>query len=97
METGFELSSTGSIVVSNFFVMAKLGKLNLQIHIKGIEGESLRSFSEGQSVSLIRPFSENGNLTPIDAQKMRSSGNGIRPPLKPSCLRMRTWCQILDT
>ena len=97
VETGLELSSTGSIVVSNLFVMAKLGKLDLQIHIKGIEGESLRSFSEGQSISLIRLFSENGNLTPIDAQKMRHSGNGIRPPLKPSCLRMRMWRQILDT
>ena len=91
VETGFELSSTGSIVVSNLFVMAKPGKLNLQICIKGIEGESLRSFSEGQSVSLIHPFLENGNLTPIDAQKMCSSGNGIRPPLKPTRLRKRTW------
>ena len=97
VETGLELSSTGSIVVNNLFVMAKLGKLDLQIRIKGIEGESLRSFSEGQSVSLIRPFFEDGNLTPIDAQKTRSSGNGSRPPLTPSRLRMRTWLQIPDT
>ena len=96
VETGLELSSTGSIVVSNLFVMAKLGQLDLQIRIKGIEGESLRSFSEGQSVSLICSFSENGNLMPIDAQKTCSSGNGIRSPLKPSCLSKRTWSQIPD-
>ena len=70
---GLELSSSGSIVVCNLLVMAKLGKLDLQIRIKGIEGESLRSFSEGKSVSLISPFSEYGNMTPIDAQKTCSS------------------------
>ena len=97
VETGFELSSLGSIVVSNLLVMAKLGKLDLQICIKGIKGESLRSFSEGKDVSFICLFSENGYFMPIDAQKMHSSGNGIGPPLKPSRLRMRTWHQIPDT
>ena len=94
---GLELSSSGNIVVCNLLIMAKLSKLDLQIRIKGIEGESLRSFSESKGVSLISPFSKNGNLTPIDAQKMRSFGNGIGPPFNLALLRMRTWLQISDT
>ena len=50
---GLEFSSLGNIVVSNLLVMVKLGKLNLQICIKGVEGESLRSFFEGKGVSFI--------------------------------------------
>ena len=40
MEVGLELSSLGNIVVSNLLVMEKIGKMDLQIHIKGIEGAS---------------------------------------------------------
>ena len=66
VKADLELSSLGSIVVYNLLIMEKLGKLDLHIRIKGIEGESLISFFEGKSVSLISPFSEYGYLTPID-------------------------------
>ena len=97
VEMGFDLGSLGSIVVSNLLVMAMLGKLNLQIHIKEIKGESLKSFSEVKGVSFIWPFSKYGQLTPIDAQEPCISSNGIIPPLNPSLLRMWTWLQIPDT
>ncbi len=67
VEIGLDLSSTGSIVVSNFLVMVKLGKVNLQIHIKGVEGESLRGFFEGEFIGFIRAFPKNCQLAPIDA------------------------------
>lgn len=58
VDTGIDLGSSDSIVVNNLLVMVKLGKLNLLIHMKGVEGESLRGFFEGKGVGLIKTFFE---------------------------------------
>ena len=83
--------------IDNLFVMENFGKLDLQIHIKGIEGKSFKGFSESQSSGLVRAFPENCQLSTIDAQRASSSRNSIIPPLYPPILRMQTWLQILDT
>ena len=46
IEASFELDPSSSIIIYNLFLMTKLGKLNLQINIKRVKGESFRSFFE---------------------------------------------------
>ena len=97
VKASLDLGFASNIVISNLFVMANFSKLDLQIHIKGIEGKSFRGFFENQSSGLIRAFPENCQLFAKDAQKASSSGNSIIPPLYPSNMRMRTWRKIPDT
>ena len=97
MKASLDLGSVSCIIINNLFVMVNFGKLDLQIHIKGIEGKSFRGFLESQSSDLIRVFPKNYQLLAIDAQKVSSSRNSIIPPLNPTNMRMRTWLKISNT
>ena len=55
MEVIFDLGPLTSIGIRNLFVMPKLGKLDLQINIKRVKGEILRSFLENHGSGLTRP------------------------------------------
>ena len=46
MKLSFDLGSSRNIIIHNLLVMENFGKLNLQINIKRVKGESLRSFFE---------------------------------------------------
>ena len=44
IKMSFDLGSLSGIVIINFFSMVNFGKLNFQIHIKWIKGDSLKGF-----------------------------------------------------
>ena len=64
MEVSFDLGPLSSIIIRNLFVMAQFSKLNLQINIKRVKGESFRIFLESYGSGFIRLSSKNSDYHP---------------------------------
>ena len=83
MKAGFELSSPGSIILYNLLLVTKVGKLNLEIHIKWVHGKSFSGRTKIFGNGLIRSLAIRGQLPPINAKKPCSIADSIIPPLDP--------------